>query len=50
MKKLSIALLLVVLLAGCAGNQNSASEDVGGLRVGMECDYAPFNWTQPESS
>ena len=49
MKKLSIA-LLIVLLAGCAGNSNASSDETGVLRVGMECDYAPFNWTQPEQS
>lgn len=44
---LSICLtMLTALLAGCS----SKSEATGGkkeiLRVGMECAYAPFNWTQ----
>lgn len=45
MKKILIALILV-LLVGCATSDDS--ENV--LRVGMECDYAPFNWTQLEDS
>jgi ABC-type amino acid transport substrate-binding protein len=28
----------------------SASASAATLRVGMECDYAPFNWTQAEPS
>jgi len=43
MKK-SLALLFTVMLAvtllsGCGGGKET-------LKVGMECDYAPFNWTQ----
>lgn len=30
-----------IALAGC--NSNSSNSDV--IRVGMECNYAPFNWT-----
>ncbi|MBR4461554.1 MAG: transporter substrate-binding domain-containing protein [Erysipelotrichaceae bacterium] len=47
MKKLSVIMMLM-LLVGC-GAQNSASDE-SVLRVGMECDYAPFNWTQVEDS
>lgn len=41
--------LSAVLLAGC-GNANSsenatAAADANVLRVGMECNYAPYNWT-----
>lgn len=41
--------LSAVLLAGC-GNANSsenatATADANVLRVGMECNYAPYNWT-----
>ena len=49
MKKVLIALMLV-LLVGCAGTNNNTSNETNVLRVGMECDYAPFNWTQVESS
>ena len=49
MKKVLIALMLV-LLVGCAGTNSNTSNETNVLRVGMECDYAPFNWTQVESS
>lgn len=34
----------LVVLAGCGSEKKEASKKV--LRVGMECGYAPFNWTQ----
>ncbi len=44
MKKRIFVVVLVVMmllaLGGCGKKKN------GTLRVGMECDYAPFNWTQ----
>lgn len=39
-----LGLLAVILLAAC-GNQ-AAQEDV--FRVGMEANYAPYNWTQTD--
>lgn len=42
-----VLLLLILLLVGCS-TTNENNEDV--LRVGMECDYAPFNWSQIESN
>lgn len=38
----------VSMLAGCGSKEDSqaASSDSNVLRVGMECAYAPFNWTQ----
>lgn len=45
MKKI-LCVLFLVLLVGCTSNQES--DDV--LRVGMECDYAPFNWTQVDEN
>ena len=46
MKKI-ICLMFALLLVACsANNQNQSSK----LRVGMECNYAPFNWTQVEAS
>ena len=39
---LNLALMMALLcLAGCGGSQDNV------LRVGMECAYAPYNWTQP---
>ncbi|MBR4421158.1 MAG: transporter substrate-binding domain-containing protein [Erysipelotrichaceae bacterium] len=43
-----ITLLMIMLLVGCASAPATNEEEV--LRVGMECDYAPFNWTQVENS
>lgn len=43
------ALLTMSLAAGCGSEKKteaSDSEDKNVLRVGMECAYAPFNWTQ----
>ncbi|MEF9973820.1 MAG: transporter substrate-binding domain-containing protein [Clostridia bacterium] len=46
MKKL-LALVLTVLLTLSLG-AGALSENV--LRVGMECNYAPYNWTQADPS
>ena len=32
------------IMTGCSGDQKAADKKV--FRVGMECGYAPFNWTQ----
>ena len=56
MKKLFALLMILLLVAGCgqSGNNNNEGgndEPVSNvLRVGMECDYAPFNWTQVSDS
>ena len=41
-------LSLGVLLASCGGSPSASSEKV--LRIGLECAYAPFNWTEPSSN
>ena len=49
MKKLAILLLALCLclgLAACGGDVPSGVED-GVLTVAMECNYAPYNWSQP---
>lgn len=49
MKKLFLLLSLMIsalLLAGCKSKEVSSNGDEKVLRVGMECAYAPFNWTQ----
>ncbi len=53
MKKL-LALALALLMVGCSSQttqdtvENNSNEDK--FVVGMECDYAPFNWTQIEAN
>ena len=48
-KRLIAALLAVLCLAAVFGA--CAKTQTGGtFRVGLECDYAPFNWTQPDDS
>ena len=45
--------LVVALFAGCSKKSDSGSKDYDEkkvLRVGMECAYAPFNWTQETES
>jgi len=39
--------LLTMLLAGC---QSSNDTSKGQLIVGLECNYAPFNWTETSAS
>ncbi len=65
MKKRLLALLMVAmlvtgLLTGCASNSatdsGETSQTAGAVeekkvfRVGMECSYAPFNWTQGDDT
>ncbi|MBR6752629.1 MAG: transporter substrate-binding domain-containing protein [Clostridia bacterium] len=57
LKKIIAVILLVALAVGlcaCAKQEepaaNTAAETKKVLRVGMECNYAPFNWTQTEPS
>ena len=50
-----LVLVLSVSLVACgsneSGSEESSSEGTGNvLRVGMECNYAPFNWTTTEAS
>lgn len=46
MKKiLALMAATALLLAGCG-----KKADANTLTVGMECNYAPFNWTQPAKS
>ena len=52
MKKILILMLCAVMtfsLCACGGGSNSGGggeQQKAVFRVGMECDYAPFNWTQ----
>lgn len=57
---IAIAAATVLSFAGCGGSSNSGSSSAAAsgsgasdgevLRVGMEADYAPFNWTQTDNS
>ena len=52
MKRLVVmALVLMCALTGCSSNSGSNNnDDANVLRVGMECNYAPFNWTETKKS
>ena len=54
MKKLISAILAAAALFSLAGcGQNGGSDTAGDknvLRVGMECNYAPYNWSQADDS
>ena len=42
-----VGFMAMGLLAGCGGGKEDESNT---LRIGMECGYAPFNWTQQDAS
>ncbi len=45
-----VAALVMTSFTGCSKTtDNSSGSDKKVLRVGMECAYAPFNWTQSDS-
>ena len=45
-KRLFIIICVFLLLSGCSNSgQQLAGSNRQVLRVGMECNYAPFNWT-----
>jgi len=52
MKRIVSLVLSVIMAAGlmAAGTACSKSSDDKVLRVGMECAYAPYNWTQDDDS
>ena len=50
MKRILTALLVLVLFGCSGGASNNEPATDNSLKVGMECNYAPFNWTQVESS
>ena len=54
-RSVSVSALCAVMLAGCgsgsaAAASASASADANTLRVGMECNSAPYNWTTTEKT
>lgn len=47
MRKILLPVAALIILSGC-GSQNASSKDPladNTLTVGLECDYAPYNWT-----
>ena len=46
MKKLFVGMLMLVLVLSFGASALAE----GTLRVGMECDYTPFNWTQTDET
>lgn len=40
-----LATLMVLTLSACSKTENDNNDDNNVIRVGMECNYAPFNWT-----
>jgi len=49
-KWLSLALVLTLVVASALLATGCASSGSGEFRVGLECAYAPFNWTQTDAS
>ena len=54
---LTLALLMMAAMAACTASQPAAGDEAaftgvqdGVLTVGMECAYAPYNWTQMDDS
>lgn len=49
---LSIAMSIsaIMLLTGCGSKNNADTAKKGTFKVGLECGYAPFNWTQKDNS
>lgn len=48
-----VGFMAMGVLAGCGGGKdadNDKDATNGELRIGMECAYAPFNWTQTDDS
>ena len=45
-----LAVMMVLSLAACGGKGPNSGVEDGILTVGMECAYAPYNWTQTDDS
>ena len=39
----------MAVTAGCGGGDKKADSGKKVLKVGMECAYAPYNWSQPSA-
>lgn len=49
---LILASAVILGLAGCGSKKNAQTSGSGSdvLKVGMECNYAPYNWSQSDDS
>lgn len=45
-----IAAVLAIGVTGCGSQKKENANDGDVLRVGMECNYAPYNWSQADDS
>lgn len=50
MKKLLTGVCALALVLGGCANSNDDNSGKKTLKVGMECNYAPFNWTDVEAN
>mgnify|MGYP005795794771 CR=1 FL=1 len=50
MKKLIALLTAVVMISGCSAEEAPSQTSANTFTVGMECNYAPFNWSDPEAN
>lgn len=45
-----LAAMLALSLAGCGEKKENSGNSSNVLKVGMECNYAPYNWSQTDDS
>ena len=49
-----LTLAMLITLTACGGGSSTPAKtsgvEDGVLTVAMECNYAPYNWTQPDGS
>ena len=43
----AVMVVAMAVTAGCGGGDKKADGGKKVLKVGMECAYAPYNWSQP---
>lgn len=47
---LAMCALMLFSIAACGSDKDDASAEKKVFKVGMECNYAPFNWTQTDET
>ncbi len=45
-----MSFMAMTMIAGCGSEPAATGDDAKVFRVGMECGYAPYNWTQNDDS